>query len=62
MGGAKGGMRGRVFRNKYKGRMEKTKGDGIRGGRWGGQGRGGSWDEKAEKYLNNNKLKKNKAN
>ena len=30
--GAKGG---RVFRNNYKGHMDKTKGGGNRGGRWG---------------------------
>ena len=35
-------MGGRVFRNKYKGHMDKTKGGGIRGGRWGWLGWWGS--------------------
>ena len=30
-----GGEGGRVFRNIYKGHMDKTKGGGIRSGRWG---------------------------
>ena len=30
-----GGEAGRVFRNIYKGHLDKTKGGGIRGGRWG---------------------------
>ena len=33
-----GEKRGRVFRNNYKGHMDKTKGGGIRGGRWDGRG------------------------
>ena len=30
-----GGKGGRVFRNMYKGHMDKAKGDRIEGGRWG---------------------------
>ena len=37
-----GGKGGRDFRNNYKGLMDKTKGGGIRGGRWGRLGWGGS--------------------
>ena len=35
-----GGKEGRVFRNKYKGHMDKIKGGGIRRGRWGWLGLG----------------------
>ena len=42
-----GGRRGRVFRNMYKGHMDKTKGGRIEGGRWGWLGWGrvvrGKW-------------------
>ena len=33
----------RVFRNIYKGHMDKTKGGGSRGGRWGWLGRREWW-------------------
>ena len=36
-----GGKGGRVFRNNYKGHRDKTKGGGIRGGKWGWLGWGG---------------------
>ena len=43
VGGHNGvGGRGRVFRNNYKGHMDKTKGVGIRGGSWGWLGLGES--------------------
>ena len=29
-----GGKRGRVFRNNYKGHIDKNNGGGIKGGRW----------------------------
>ena len=35
MGGDTGGKGGGVFRNMDKGRVEKTKGGGIQGGKWG---------------------------
>ena len=46
---------GRVFRNMYKGHMEKPKGNRIKGGKWGwlgGGSYGGVW---RQLYLNNNK-------
>ena len=54
-----GGKGRRVFRNNYKGHMDKTKGgDGIRGGRWGWLGWEGVVGEKGRQlYLNNNKIK-----
>ena len=54
-----GGMGGRVYRNNYKGLMDKTKGGrgGIRGGRWRWLGWGGSVRGKFRQlYLNNNKF------
>ena len=45
--------RGRVFRNNYKGHMDKTKRSGSRGGRWGWLGWGGKY---RQLYLNNNKI------
>ena len=50
---------GSVFRNMYKGHMDKTKGGRIRRGRWGCWGGamwwGGKW---RQLYLNSNKKKK----
>ena len=50
----------RVFRNMYKGHMEKTKGGRIKGGKWGWLG----WrrEEWRQLYLNNNKKKLKKIN
>ena len=42
MGGNNEGEGETVFRNNYKGHMDKTKGDGSKGGRWGWLGLGGS--------------------
>ena len=52
-----GGRERRVFRNNYKGHMDKTKGGGI--GREEGMARvGGSGGRKCRQlYLNNNKIK-----
>ena len=51
-----GGRGGRVFRNNYKGHTDKTKGGGIRGGRWGWLGWRGEVGRKwRQLYLNNNK-------
>ena len=41
-------MRGRIFRNNYKGHMDKTKGGGVRGGRWQSLGLGESSGENAD--------------
>ena len=41
VGGDNGGEGGRVFRNSYKGHMDKTKGGGSRGVRWVWLGWGG---------------------
>ena len=43
VGGDNGRIRGRVFRNMYKGHIHKTKGGKIKGGEWGwlGQRNGG---------------------
>ena len=39
----------RVFRNYYKGHMDKTKGEGeSKGGRWVGWGGGEEWGENAD--------------
>ena len=48
------GKGGRVFRNMYKGHMDKTKGGRIKGGKWGwlGGSAGGIW---RQPHLNNNK-------
>ena len=48
MGGDNGGKKGKVFRNNYKGHIDKTKAGGIRGGRWGWLGLGGSGGEKRQ--------------
>ena len=50
------GKGGSVFRNNSKGHMDKTKGGGIRGGRWGWLGLGGVGEGKCRQmYFNNNK-------
>ena len=58
-GKLEGIMRGKVgrdFRNIYKGHMDKTKGGGIRGGRWGWLRLGGMvWGGRRQLYMNNNK-------
>ena len=53
---------GRVFRNNYKGHMDKIKEEGkIRGGRWEWLGSGGVVGRKCRQlYLNNNEKNKNK--
>ena len=57
------GGRGRVFGNNYKRHMDKTKGGGIGGGRWGWLGWGERWGRKCKQlYLNNTILKNNKIN
>ena len=43
VGGDNGGKGRRVLRNNYKGHMDKTKGSGIKGGRWVWLGGGGEW-------------------
>ena len=50
------GKGGRVFRNNYKGHMDKTKRGGSKGGRWGWLG-WGEWlgDKCRQLYLKNNK-------
>ena len=57
MEGSNGGKRERVFRNMYKGHMDKIKGGRIQGGKWGWLGWegvvGGKW---RQVYLNNNKI------
>ena len=48
-----------VYRNNYKGHMDKNKGGGNRGGRWGWLRWWGGVGEKSRKlYLNNNKILK----
>ena len=51
-----GGKGGRVFRNNYKGHMDKTKGGGSSGRRWGWRGWGVVEDKCRQLYLNNNKI------
>ena len=41
-----GESRGRVFRNNYKGHLDKARGGRTKGGRWGGMGQGGIVGEK----------------
>ena len=48
MGGDNGGKGGRVFRNSYKGHMDKTKGEWNQGWEVGMAGVGGSGGEKME--------------
>ena len=50
-----GGKGGRVFRNMYKGRMDKTKRVGSRVGSGDGWGGGEWWGEMETLYLNNSK-------
>ena len=52
MGGDNGRKRGRVFRNKYKGHMDKTKA-GVESGKDGGDGWGGGewWREEADNCI-----------
>ena len=53
-----GAIGGRVFGNNYKGHMDKAKGGGIRGGRWGWLGWGGVVVGKCRQLHLNNNLKK----
>ena len=48
MGEDEGGKGERDFRNNHKGHMDKNKGGGNRGGRWGWLGRWGGVGERAE--------------
>ena len=48
MGVGNGGKRMKVCRNNYEGHMDKTKGGGIRGGRWGWLGWGRSGGRKMQ--------------
>ena len=50
-----------LSKNMHKGHMDKAKGGGIEGGRWGWLGSGKWWGEKwRQLYLNNNKKEKEK--
>ena len=52
------GKEGRVFRNMYKGHLDKTKGGKIKGGEWGWLGRRGSGGRKMETTVLEKQLKK----
>ena len=48
VGGDTGGEGGRVFRNNYKGHMDKPKGDKIKAGKWEWLGWGEWWGENGD--------------